>query len=86
MVMYRPGTCSCSQGLGDWSRCIIVMDSTPPPITASAPSSITMCAACTMACKPELQNRFTVTPAVVTGSPARNAATRATLWPAAPCG
>ena len=68
-------------GLGELSRCIIVIDSTPPPIAASTPSCMTMCAACTMACRPELQNRLTVTPAVVTGSPARSAATRATLWP-----
>src|SRR5688572_19027453 len=64
----------------------MVIDSTPPPMAASTPSLITMWAAWTMACSPELQNRLTVRPAVVTGNPARSAATRATLWPCGPCG
>ena len=64
----------------------MVIDSTPPPIAASTPSLITMCAAWTIAWRPELQKRLTVRPAVVTGSPARSAATRATLWPCGPCG
>jgi hypothetical protein len=63
-----------------------VIDSTPPPIAASTPSCSTMCAAWTTACNPELQKRLTVAAGVVTGSPARIVATRATLPPAGPCG
>src|SRR3954451_3639721 len=53
---------------------------------ASPASPMTMSAAWTTAWRPELQNRLTVTPATVTGRPARSAATRATLWPAVPWG
>src|SRR5688572_8668492 len=64
----------------------MLIDSASPPITDSAPSSTTMCAAWAIACRPELQKRLTVRPAVVTGRPARSAATRATLWPCGPWG
>src|SRR5947209_3283834 len=53
---------------------------------AGTPSTTTRCAANAMACKPELQKRLIVVPAVVTGKPARIAARRATLWPVAPSG
>ena len=33
-----PGWCSLTHGFGELSRCIIVIDSTPPPIAASTPS------------------------------------------------
>ena len=49
-------------------------------------STITRWAAMAIACRPEEQNRFTVTPAVVTGSPALIAAWRAMLLPVAPSG
>jgi hypothetical protein len=49
-------------------------------------STITRWAAKEIACSPEEQNRFTVTPLVVTGRPARMAALRATLCPVAPSG
>ena len=39
-----------------------------------------------MACRPDEQNRLTVTPHAVTGKPARMAARRATLCPVAPSG
>src|SRR5206468_6818314 len=43
-------------------------------------------AAIAIDCRPEEQNRFRVSPATDTGSPARIAATRAMLWPCDPCG
>ena len=69
----RRARARATHGLGELSRSIIVIDSTPPPMAASTPSCSTMCAACTIACSPELQKRLTVTPAVVTGKPARSA-------------
>ena len=47
---------------------------------------MTRCAAMAMVCRPEEQKRFTVTPAVVTGQPARSAIWRAMLAPVAPSG
>jgi hypothetical protein len=44
------------------------------------------CAASAIACSPELQKRFTVMPATVTGRPARIAACRAILPPVARSG
>src|SRR5262249_34249867 len=71
---------------GWWSRLAIVIDSTPPPIMTSAPSWMMWFAAYAIACRPEEQNRFSVSPATEVGSPARIAATRAMLWPCEPCG
>jgi hypothetical protein len=53
------------------------MLSTPPATIAGAPSTMMRCAAIAMACRPDEQKRLTVTPAVVTGSPARSAMPRA---------
>ena len=39
-----------------------------------------------IACRPELQKRFTVTPDTVTGRPARIADNRAMFWPVARSG
>ena len=44
------------------------------------------CAAIAIVCRPLEQNRFTVTPLVVTGRPARSAIWRAMLAPVAPSG
>src|SRR5688572_6827237 len=55
-------------------------------MATSTPSLMMWWAAIAMACRPDEQNRFTVVPAVVTGSPERTAATRAMLWPCGPCG
>src|SRR6185312_13487625 len=44
------------------------------------------CAAIAIACRPEEQNRFTVTPGTETGKPANIAVRRATFNPCAPCG
>src|SRR5262249_43742855 len=71
---------------GWWSRLAIVIDSTPPPIMTSAPSWMMWFAAYAIACRPEEQNRFSVSPATEVGRPARIAATRAILWPCEPCG
>src|SRR6185503_19446732 len=81
-----PGTFSLTHGFGLLSRSIIVMDSTPPPIITSTPSLMMWLAASAMAFSPEEQNRLMVNPATLTGRPARTAATRAMLWPWAPCG
>jgi hypothetical protein len=63
-----------------------VIDSTPPATAMSYCPVITRWAAVAIASRPELQNRPTVTPGVVTGSPARSAACRAMLPPVAPSG
>src|SRR5919106_3980841 len=81
-----PGSFSFTQGFGLASRSIIVIDSTPPPIITSTPSLMMWLAASAMAFRPEEQKRLIVSPATLTGSPARIAATRAMLWPCAPCG
>src|SRR4029453_11461435 len=81
-----PGTFSLTHGFGLLARSIIVIDSTPPPITTSTPSLRMWLAASAMAFSPEEQTRLMVTPATLTGRPARTAATRAMLWPWAPCG
>src|SRR5436190_15016335 len=52
---------------------------------ASSPARM-RCAAMAMVCRPEEQKRFTVTPEVVTGRPARIAIWRAMLPPVAPSG
>ena len=62
------------------------MLSTPPPMATSAPSCMIWWAAIAMACSPDEQKRLTVVPGTVTGSPARIAATRATLLPWGPWG
>src|SRR5262245_44915793 len=66
-----------------WS---IVIDSRPPPITASAPSFSTMCAATATALSPDEQKRLTVEPGTSTGSPAITATLRPTLKPCGPSG
>ncbi len=68
------------------SFCTSETDSTPPATMIGTRSTITRCAAMAIACMPEEQNRFTVTPLVVTGSPARSATWRATFCPVAPSG
>src|SRR5262245_16932588 len=81
-----PGSCSFRIGFGSLSRLAMVIDSTPPPIMTSAPSWMMWFAAYAIACRPEEQNRFSVSPATEVGRPARIAATRAMLWPCEPCG
>src|SRR5262245_12373941 len=81
-----PGFFSFTHGFGSPSRFIIVIDSTPPPIAASACPMTIWCAAIAMACSPEEQKRLTVVPATVMGRPARTSATRATLLPCGPFG
>src|SRR5258705_7178358 len=81
-----PGICSFTQALGSLPRLPMVIDWTPPPISASAPSLMMWFAAIAIDCRPEEQKRFSVSPATETGSPARIAATRAMLWPCEPCG
>src|SRR5262245_39872307 len=81
-----PGSFSLSTGFGLLSRSIMVMDSTPPPIITSTPSLMMWLAASAMAFRPEEQKRLMVSPPTLTGRPARMAATRAMLWPWAPCG
>jgi hypothetical protein len=68
------------------SCCTQEIDSTPPAIATGTRSTITRCAAMAMVCNPEEQKRLTVTPAVLTGSPARKAIWRAMLPPVAPSG
>src|SRR4029453_14580720 len=79
-----------SQGLNRFtllkSFCSMVIDSSPPPITASAPSFSTMCAAVATACRPEEQKRLTVCPATVVGNPAMTATLRPALKPCGPSG
>ena len=55
------------------SFCTQEMDSSPPATMTGTFSVMTRCAAMAMVCSPEEQKRLTVTPAVVTGSPARKA-------------
>ncbi len=61
----------------------IEIDSTPPATMQSLRSPRMEFAAIAMVCRPLEQNRLTVTPAVVTGSPASSAAWRPIL--PAPC-
>src|SRR6478752_8256943 len=68
------------------SCCTHEIDSTPPATITGTRSTITRCAAMAIVCNPDEQKRFTVTPAVVTGSPARIAIWRAMLPPVAPSG
>jgi hypothetical protein len=68
------------------SFCSIVIDSMPPPITASAPSFSTMCAATATALSPDEQKRLTVEPGTWTGRPAMTATLRPTLKPCGPSG
>src|ERR1051325_6590696 len=82
------GLCSTSQGSARmcvWaSFCTQEIDSRPPATITGTRSTITRCAAMAMACSPEEQNRLTVVPAVVTGSPARSAICLATFPPVVP--
>src|SRR5262245_3363684 len=68
------------------SFCIMVIDSSPPPITTSALPIRTMSAAVATAKSPEEQKRLTVPPGTVTGSPAMTATLRPTLKPCGPSG
>src|SRR5678815_2882528 len=62
------------------------MDSTPPATITGTRSTSTRCAAMAIVCSPEEQKRLTVTPAAVTGRPARSAIWRAMLPPVVPSG
>src|SRR5215510_46365 len=64
----------------------MVMLSTPHPMAAAAPSLMIWCAAIAIACKPDEQNRLTVTAETLTGKPASKDATRATFVPCTPAG
>ena len=66
------------------SFCTQEMLSTPPATITGTWSTMMRCAAIAMVCRPDEQKRLTVTPLVVTGRPARSAATRATLPPVVP--
>src|SRR2546422_6890627 len=55
------------------SFCARLTDSSPPATMIGTRSTIPRWAAMAIACRPEEQKRLTVTPAVVTGSPARSA-------------
>src|SRR5439155_1001053 len=68
------------------SFCTRLTDSSPPATMIGTWSTITRWAAMAIACRPEEQKRLTVTPAVVTGSPARSADCRAMFCPVAPSG
>jgi len=81
-----PGFLSFTHGFGSPSRFIMLMDSRPPPMAASAPPMMIWCAAIAMAWRPDEQKRLTVVPATETGRPARTRATRATLLPCGPLG
>jgi len=67
-----------------------VIDSTPPATTTSASPVAIICRAVASAVSPEAQSRLTVWPGIVSGSPARRTAMRATFrlsspaWFAAP--
>ena len=67
------------------SFCTSEIDSTPPPIAISMPSTMICLAAIEIAIRPEAHWRSTDMPATLVGSPARNAHCRATLPPVAPC-
>src|SRR6266496_1307676 len=62
------------------------MDSVPPATITSAPPTAIRSAAMAMDCNPEEQKRLMVNAAVSTGSPARNAAMRATFMPCSASG
>src|SRR4029434_3875141 len=55
-----PGFFSFTHGFGSPSRFIIVIDSTPPPMAASACPMTIWWAALAMACSPDEQKRVTV--------------------------
>src|SRR5712692_4530560 len=84
------GLCSSSQGSramwGFRSFCTQEMDSNPPATMTGARSTITLCAAMAMACRPDEQKRLIVAPAVVGGRPARMAIWRAMFPPVVPSG
>src|SRR5216683_2969262 len=84
------GLCSSSHGSCAMCRlpsfCTHEIDSTPPATITGTRSTMTRCAAMAMVCNPDEQKRFTVVPAVVTGSPARRAIWRAMLPPVVPSG
>src|SRR5512140_1077725 len=66
------------------SFCTHEMLSTPPATITGTLSTMMRCAAIAIACRPDEQKRLMDTPVVVTGKPARSAATRATLPPVVP--
>src|SRR4051812_22887605 len=78
-----------SAGFGDTLKPPIGMrliDSVPPATTADEPPTITRSAAYAIACRPEEQNRLTVTADALTGTPARRLAMRATFMPCSASG
>ncbi|SKX89324.1 Uncharacterised protein [Mycobacteroides abscessus subsp. abscessus] len=68
-----------------WSFCTNEIDSTPPPIAISMPSSTICLAAVAMAIRPDAHCRSTLMPDTELGSPARSSAWRAMLNPVEPC-
>ena len=66
------------------SFCTQEMLSSPPATMTCAPSVMTRCAASAIDCRPELQKRLMLKPAVLTGKPARSAMARAMLPPVVP--
>ena len=62
------------------------MFSTPPATYASPSPSMRFCAAMLTACRLEAQKRLTVTPAAVSGRPARAPTRRARFIPCSPSG
>ena len=65
---------------------IMVMDSTPPATTISAPPAMMRSAAMAIACRPEEQKRLMVMAEISTGRPARSEAMRATFMPCSASG
>ncbi len=63
---------ACTQGAR-------VIDSTPPAMMTSASRARIAWAASAIALMPEAHRRFTVSPGIASGSPARSTAMRATL-------
>src|SRR6478609_6915331 len=63
-----------------------LIDSVPPATIACAKPHITRSAAYAIACRPDEQNRLTVTADALTGIPARRLAIRATFMPCSASG
>src|SRR3954471_3252016 len=88
--MYISGFIAISSSSTAWnlfmcSFCTRLIDSMPPPIATSTPSSMIERAATAIACRPEAHCRSIVVPATVTGRPARIAPLRATFITMVPC-
>ena len=67
---------SCALPITNGARDI---NSTPPAMAKSISPARIACAAAPTALSPEAQSRLTVTPGIVSGSPASSSAMRATL-------